>query len=299
MRPAGQVRVQVLTEDLDDSVVLLRDRAGGVRAHEHVRQVPERARLRRRLGREHVERGPAQPTLDERVGERRLIDDVPAGDVHDDRPLGQEPDPAGVEEAVGLGRVRRRQDDRVQARQDGVEVADRGDLVGMDVGRGAVGDRADDPDHVGVEGAQEPRRLAADPPRPDDGHHLAGHLLAGVAAPHVGALVCLVAQYVLAEHQHREHRELGQRPGVDAARGRHHDVAPLGQPDAPRELADPGARRLDPAQARPLREPVGEGERAEVEQDLRALEQLDPALLGPRVGDLGQRVRRGVLGQRG
>ncbi len=73
----------------------------------------------------------------------------------------------------GLGRVRRRQDDRVQARQDGVEVADRGDLVGVDVGRGAVGDRADDPDHVGVEGAQEPRRLAADPPRPDDGHHLA------------------------------------------------------------------------------------------------------------------------------
>ena len=67
----------------------------------------------------------------------------------------QKADPAGVEEALGLGGVGRRQDDRVEPRQDGVEAVDPRDLVGMDVGRRAPRDGADDADHVRVERAQQ------------------------------------------------------------------------------------------------------------------------------------------------
>ena len=152
----------------------LGDRARRVRAHEHVRQVPERARLGG--GGSVVKTSSAAP----RRRPAASASASAASSTTSPRAMfttiarsGRSADAAGVEQAVGLGRVGRRQDDRVQARQDGVEVVDRGDLVGVDVGRRAVRDRADDADHVGVERAQEPRRLAADPPRPDHGHHLA------------------------------------------------------------------------------------------------------------------------------
>ena len=66
-------------------VVLGGDRARRVRADEHVRQIPERALGRQRLLLEDVERGAAQPPGAQRVDERRLVDDVAARDVDDDR----------------------------------------------------------------------------------------------------------------------------------------------------------------------------------------------------------------------
>ncbi len=190
------------------------------------------------------------------------------------------------------------QHEHVQPRQDGIQVADRDELVGMDVGGGAAGHRADHPDHVGVEPAQEPRRLAADTARADDADDEAGGLRDRVALPVVAALVGLDAQEILAEHEHGHEHELGQRPGVDAARRGDHDILALEQAVAAGELAHPGARRLHPAQAAPSREPVGEGHRAEVVEHVRGLEQCHPAVAGGGVCDRRKQVVAGVARRR-
>src|SRR5256885_14895481 len=58
---AAEVAPKVVAKDLGDPRVLLRDRAGGMRAQDDVGQVPERRILRRWVFPQHLER-PARPT---------------------------------------------------------------------------------------------------------------------------------------------------------------------------------------------------------------------------------------------
>src|SRR6266550_401365 len=80
-RLATQVAAQVVAEDLGDARVLLRDRARGMRTDDHIRHVPERRVLRRRLFTEHVEGRTSKPFLLERTDQRVLVDQGAAADV--------------------------------------------------------------------------------------------------------------------------------------------------------------------------------------------------------------------------
>src|SRR5436309_169352 len=70
----------------------------------------------------------------------------------------------------------------------------------------------------------------------------------GVALPMLAPLVIQHAPQPFGEHEYRHHAELGQRLGVDAARGREDRVRHTAVvAHALDELADSGASRLNPA----------------------------------------------------
>src|SRR3954453_5086713 len=85
----AQITAQVLGEELDQPRVLVHGERGGVRAEDHVVELPERARFGQGLLGEHVERGPSELARSKRVDQRLLVDHTAATDVDEDRPVAQ------------------------------------------------------------------------------------------------------------------------------------------------------------------------------------------------------------------
>src|SRR3954454_20641573 len=109
-----------------------------MRADEDVRQVPERALRRQRLALENVERRSTQSVRAKRIDESGLVDDVAAGDVHEDRARPQKREAARVEQVVRLVRVRGREHDDVSLWQHVVERNGGGELVDAELLRRAA-----------------------------------------------------------------------------------------------------------------------------------------------------------------
>ena len=152
-------------------------------------KIPEWALGWKRLLFEDVERGAAEPALLQRLHKRRLVDDVAARDVDEDRGRLEQGEPAGVDQVVGLGRVRRREDEDVGLGEQLVELPGRLDAVDAELGCRPPLERPHRADHACVERGREPSDLAADLAEADDADDLAAHFLVGVALPAVLALL--------------------------------------------------------------------------------------------------------------
>ena len=289
-----EVRAQVLAEEVDDALVLGGDRARGVGADEDVRQVPERAVGRQRLLLEDVERRTAQPARAQRLDERCLLDDVAAGDV-DER------------SAPGLSSASRRASSRRCVSGVCGVASTTTSAWGSTSSSASVEASSSTPAASAVRSPTSrtmpttrasSARASRATSRPIFPSPTTQTTLPRTSSPACRSQRCSrwsreQWQRLLAEHQHPEQRELGERPGVHAARGRHHDVR-LEQPDPLHEAPDPGARALDPPKLRPRGERRGELQRPEVEEDLRRVEQLLPARrVGRRKRMVGRVARRG------
>ena len=117
-------------EHVDDARGSGRERGGGglgaqphqVGREDDVRVVEQRVVLRR-LGVEHVQPDAAEPTGDQRLEGRVVVDQRPPAAVHQDGAGSGERQPLGVQQVVGLGRERQVQGDDVAAGQQLLEGA--------------------------------------------------------------------------------------------------------------------------------------------------------------------------------
>src|SRR6266550_2386382 len=242
-RFADQIAAQVLAEDVGDPRVFLRDRARRMRAEDHVRHLPEWRARRRWLVAQDVERRAGQSFFLQRSDQRVLVEEGAAADVdhHGARPKLSEL--AFADDALGLGRVWRREHEEVGLAKHRVELGTVEQPVGTRhwfIGSAHSG-------HAHVHPVTVACDLLADTAETDDRERLPSQLLAAVPLPSLRLFVALHPHVVLREHEHRHQTEVGERAGVDATRGRERDVGTV-EADAPDELADPGAGRLKPPQ---------------------------------------------------
>src|SRR5258705_8342746 len=219
-RAAGQVTLEVVAKDLGDPRVLLRHRAGRVRADDHVRHVPEGRVLGRRLRVENVQRGAGQVSFLERTDECRLIHELGTTDVDQDGAALHRRDLAGADHPLGLRRVRGGEDEEVGLRQRVAQLVATEDPV--DALHRCV--RAPHASDTHVHPFSMARYFLADASKADDRERFSGELLAAVARPMLGLLLTLHSEVILREHEHGHEAEVGQRSRVYAARRRDDDA---------------------------------------------------------------------------
>ena len=190
------------------------------------------------------------------VDQRRLVDDVAARDVDEDRGRLQEREPAGVEQMVRLARVRRREDERRRPRGAARRAARSARAARRrDPRRRPAAELAHGADHAARRArVREPRDLAADLAEPDDAHGLAARpprrrgAPSGARAARGSSRSASLPNISIASRANSASGRACTPLAVVTA------TSELAQPDALREAADAGARRLDPAEARPRRE---------------------------------------------
>jgi hypothetical protein len=128
-----------------------------------VREPPERAVGRQRLGREDVEPGAAELIVEERLDERRLVDDLAASDVDEPGAPPHRRERARVEQTPRLDGERGRDGDRIGPMEQVVEAVARPGRARLVAGR-----RATQSGDLHPERLRESRRLAPDRTEPDD-----------------------------------------------------------------------------------------------------------------------------------
>src|SRR5215210_2334100 len=159
-----------------------------------------------------------------RLRERRLIDHGPPSHVGEVRPLLDRGYRLSVEQALRLGGAWKRNGDVVSLAESGAQLRRRVQFVGVVPGFVVLAHRALDPEDAHTEGASPPCYGATDTPHPDHAQRL---VLERAHRPLTPDLPCLVGAEVvefLGVLEHRHEHELGERPRVDAAGRRHHDI---------------------------------------------------------------------------
>ena len=135
-----------------------------MRGHEDIRPL-QIARVELRLVAEHIERGPAQVTVFQRLDQRIVIDQRAACAVHQHRPASHLRQRHAVDHANGLGRRRTGEDHDIRGAQQIGQLRVIGDVAG----HGAGGQRSrvmiGDPH---PQRAQDAGDLAPDPAHADD-----------------------------------------------------------------------------------------------------------------------------------
>ena len=238
---------------------------------------------------------PRSASRPQRLDQRGFVDDVAARDVDEDR-AGLQQERAGVHRAAGASARCAAPRARAHRSPAAARRAGRSARAARRRALRACGRASSRTVPTTRASSARASRATSRPilPRPTTHTVLPAHLLAGEALPVMLALFALEPQHVLAEHQHREHDELGKRPRVHAARRRDRDRA-LGQPDTLGELAD--ARRSSPGSSAGCgraRERRRKLERPEIEEHLGLVEERVPALSRAGIVERRQRMVRGV-----
>src|SRR5215203_4041863 len=159
-----------------------------------------------------------------RLRERRLIDHGPPSHVSEVRPLLDRGYRLSVEQAPRLGGAWKRDSDVVSLAESGAQLRRRVQLIGVVPGFVVLAHRTLDPDDAHTKRARPSCDGAPDAPHPDHAKRL---VLEGPHRPLTPDLLRLVTPHMvelLGVLEHRHEHELGERPRVDAARRRHHDI---------------------------------------------------------------------------
>src|SRR5919107_6427667 len=159
-----------------------------------------------------------------RLDERRLLDYGPPSHVGEVRPLLDRGYRLSVEQAPRLGGAWKRNGYVVSLAESGAQLCRRVQFVGVVEGFVVLAHRALDPDDAHTEGSSPPCYGATDTPHPDHAQRL---VLKRPNRPLTPDFPCLVVAEVgefLGVLEHRHEHELGERPRVDAAGRRHHDI---------------------------------------------------------------------------
>ena len=191
--------------------------ADRVRGQDHVVEAEQRVVGGDRLRVEHVQPGPGDPVFPQGGGEGGLVDDRPAGDVHQVRGRLHQRDPLGVEQVPGLGGQGAADADVVRLAE---QVLQRDEPHPGRGGRRRVGPRVGR-DHPQVERPGQPGQLPADVPEPDDPERPAGEPLAVVVellGPPAGPGQPVLDEQLVREGEDERHRGRRDRP-ADPVRG--------------------------------------------------------------------------------
>src|SRR5437870_876246 len=82
---AGLITAEILTEELDDLIPMVRAHAGRMRRDDDIRQAPERACRVQGLAFKDVEDSAAQSAVPQRSYKSRLIDNLSTRNINNDR----------------------------------------------------------------------------------------------------------------------------------------------------------------------------------------------------------------------
>ena len=211
-----------------------------MRRHHHAVQREER-RVGGGLVREHVERGTAQMSALDRLGQGVLVDDAAPRRVHQASALLHQPELVLAQQSLGLGGSRQMDRHEVGLDQERLERRHRIDAhllrtLGADVGI--------ERDHPHAEPGRALGHQRAHPSQPDEADRLAGelHALPLRALPRALFQRGVGLRGVASLRQEQGHRLLGGADDVGLRRVDHHDAAARGGFDVDVVQADPRAR---------------------------------------------------------